>query len=124
MSTKTEKKAPPPDKLAIYDKLIATNSEIERKGVGLPYTSCNGNMFSFLAESGAVGLRLGKAERAAFLQKYNTTLFATHGTVMKEYVTVPDDLLQRTEELKHYFELSYAYVKTLKPKAAMKSKPA
>lgn len=36
----------PPDKLALYDKLIATNPEIERKGVTMPYTSVNGHMLT------------------------------------------------------------------------------
>jgi hypothetical protein len=29
----------PPDKIALCDKLIATNSKIERKGTANPYTS-------------------------------------------------------------------------------------
>jgi hypothetical protein len=116
MAAKKEKNVIPPEKLALYDKLIATNPEIERKGVGLPYTSANGNMFTFISESGLVGIRLPKNEREQFLEKYNSTLFEAHGTVMKEYVTVPEDLLARTEELKPYLDLSYAYVKTLKPK--------
>jgi TfoX/Sxy family transcriptional regulator of competence genes len=39
---------------------------------------------------------------------------------MKEYVAVPDDLLQNTEELKQYLDLSYEYIKTLKPKPTKK----
>jgi TfoX/Sxy family transcriptional regulator of competence genes len=39
---------------------------------------------------------------------------------MKEYVTVPDKLLENTEELKKYLDLSYEYVKTLKPKPTKK----
>ncbi len=39
---------------------------------------------------------------------------------MKEYVTVPDELLQDTEELKGYLDLSYEYVKSLKPKPTKK----
>jgi hypothetical protein len=33
----------------LYDKLIATNPKIERKGAANPYTSLNGNMFTLLA---------------------------------------------------------------------------
>jgi TfoX/Sxy family transcriptional regulator of competence genes len=39
---------------------------------------------------------------------------------MKEYVSVPDELLENTEELKQYLDLSYAYVRTLKPKPTKK----
>ncbi len=38
----------PADKLALYEKLIATHPEIERKGGANPYTSLNGHMFSLL----------------------------------------------------------------------------
>jgi hypothetical protein len=114
----------PPDKLALYDKLIATNPAIERKGAKLPYTSYNGNMFTFLSESGSMGLRLPAAEREAFVKKYNTTLFEAHGAVMKEYVTVPDSLLKNTCALKKYLDLSYEHVKAFQPKAQKKAKTA
>jgi TfoX/Sxy family transcriptional regulator of competence genes len=47
-----------------------------------------------------------------------------YGTVMKEYVLIPDKLLNSQKELKKYFELSYAYAKTLKPKPTSKTKAA
>jgi len=39
---------------------------------------------------------------------------------MKEYVTVPEDLLQKTQELVPYFAASFAYVQTLKTKPQKK----
>jgi TfoX/Sxy family transcriptional regulator of competence genes len=39
---------------------------------------------------------------------------------MKEYVAVPDALLQNTRELQKYLALSYSYAKTLKPKTTKK----
>jgi TfoX/Sxy family transcriptional regulator of competence genes len=62
-------------------------------------------------------LRLGKAEREAFLADFDSELLVTYGTVMKEYVAVPDQLLQDTAGLLPYLELSLAYAKTLKPQA-------
>jgi hypothetical protein len=41
---------------------------------------------------------------------------------MKEYVEVPLSLLEKTEELKNYFETSYHYVRSLKPKPTSKGK--
>lgn len=111
---------PPQDKIDLYDQLIATNPEIERKGVTNPYTSMNGHMFTHLSKTGSLGIRLPKEEREAFLEKYNTSLYESYGAVMKEYVTVPDDLLENTAELKGYLELSYAYTKSLKPKPTKK----
>lgn len=60
-------------------------------------------------------------------QKKNTvpadkleTLFMAYGIVQKEYVTVPDTLLRNTKELRKYFEQSYQYAQTLKPKPTKK----
>jgi TfoX/Sxy family transcriptional regulator of competence genes len=105
----------------LYDKLIATNPKIERKGDTNPYTSLNGNMFTLLHQS-RLAIRLPEDEREKFLKKYNTTLFEAYGTVMKEYVAVPADLLPKTKELQKYLDLSYEYAKTLKPKATTKKK--
>ena len=35
---------------------------------------------------------------------------------MREYVDVPEALLEKTTKLKKYFDISYAYVSSLKPK--------
>ena len=113
---------PPKDKIALYDKLVATNPDIKRKGKTSPYTSVNGHMFSYLSKTGTAAIRLPKAEREAFLVKYNTTIDEQYGAVMKEYVRVLDDLLQNTSALKPYLDLSFAYTKSLKPKPTTKKK--
>jgi hypothetical protein len=110
----------PTDKMELYEKLVATNPDIERKGAANPYTSLNGHMFTYLNPSGSLALRLPAAEREKFLEKYKTTLFEAYGIVMKEYVTVPDNLLKNTKELQKYFDLSYRYIQTLKPKPLKK----
>lgn len=79
-------------------------------------------MFSFIDKHGSCGIRLPETEREGFLRKYKTKIFETHGIVLKEYVTVPDDLLNKMKELKKWFDISYVYVKTLKPKATKKKK--
>ena len=111
----------PADKLALYEKLIATHPEIERKGGANPYTSLNGHMFSLLlGPKGVMALRLPEGEREEFLKKYKTTLYEAYGAVMREYVTVPNALLKNTKALEKYLAVSYAYVKTLKPKPTKK----
>ena len=100
----------------LYERLVATNPEVELKGATHPYTSLNGHMFSYLHPSGAMALRLPPGDREKFLRKYGTKLFEAYGIVQKEYVTVPADLLSKTAELKKYFEISYRYAATLKPK--------
>jgi TfoX/Sxy family transcriptional regulator of competence genes len=115
-------KMPPEDKIELYDRLIASHPEIERKGKTNPYTSLNGHMFSHLSKEGVMGLRLPKEERERFLETYGTTLYEQYGAIMKEYVKVPDELLENTEELKKYLETSLEYIKSLKPKPTKKKK--
>jgi hypothetical protein len=102
--------------LELYNNLIATHPKIERKGAAHPYTSLNGHMFTYLDQTGTMGLRLPEDEVEKFLKKYKTTLFKSYGVVKKDYVTVPDTLLTNTKELKKYLEMSYEFVTTLKPK--------
>jgi TfoX/Sxy family transcriptional regulator of competence genes len=112
----------PVNKLELYEKLVKTNPKVERKGAANPYTSLNGHMFTYLNASGSLALRLPENERGKFLKKYKTKLFEAYGAVMKEYVTVPDNLLKDTKTLQQYFQLSYEYVKSLKPKPTTKTK--
>ena len=110
--------------IELYERLVATNPEIERKGDTMPYTSLNGNMFSVVTKEGEVALRLPEPARSAFLKKYKTTLSVQYGCVMEEYVVVPDALLAKTKELKPHFDASYAYAQTLKVKATKRKKKA
>jgi hypothetical protein len=104
------------DKIALFAKLVATNPLAVLKGDTIPYTSMNGNMYSYFSKEGVLALRLPEKERREFLEKYNTTLMEAYGIVQKEYVVVPDSLLQNTDELKPWFESSYIYVGLMKPK--------
>ena len=112
------------ENLALYERLVSTKPDVERKGDTMPYTSVNGHMFSLLTKDDGVILRLPTGERESFLKKYKTTAPVLYGAVMKEYVDVPDALLKKTSELKKYFDLSYSYVSALKPKATAKKKKA
>jgi hypothetical protein len=96
----------------------------ELKGATVPYTSVNGNMSSYLSKEGKLALRLPDAEREAFLRKYKTSLCEAYGIVQREYAEVPGDLLARTAELSRFFEISYDYVSSLKPKATTRKKKA
>jgi hypothetical protein len=84
-----KKRSMPATKAGLYDKLIATHPEIQRKGAANPYTSLNGHMFTILHDSRSLAIRLPQVEREEFLKKYKTTLFKAYGTIMKEYVAVP-----------------------------------
>ena len=110
------------EKLELYEKLVATNPRVERKGATMPYTSVNGHMFSVLTKAGRLALRLPAGSREAFLEKYKTRLCEQYGTVMVEYVEVPDALLSKTRELKKFFDLSYEHVSSLKAKPTTRKK--
>jgi hypothetical protein len=118
--TKTEPGAHYSTNLELYEKLVTTIPKVERKGDTVPYTALNGHMFSYLGKTGELALRLPEVDREAFLKKYKTKLCELYGVVQKEYVMVPESLLRKTSELKPYFEASYAYVGTLKPKPTKK----
>lgn len=122
---KKQPPAAPADKVDYYYKVVATHTDppIEVKGAANCYTSVNGHMFSYLDPTGAMSLRLEKAQRAAFLVKHKTTLSVQYNTVMKEYVLVPDALLRNTAKMAGYFADSYAYVSSLKPKPTTRGKP-
>jgi TfoX/Sxy family transcriptional regulator of competence genes len=104
----------------LYDKLIAAFPDITRKGATMPYTSINGNMFTFLDKDGNLNLRLPEEKLQEFIKKFKAKQSVQHGIVMKEYVSVPEQLLAATKDLKPWVKSSYEYAKTLKPKKTKK----
>lgn len=110
------------ENLELYRQLVATLPTAELKGDSIPYTSHNGHMFSNMDSEGNLGLRLPPDAIDAFLKKYKSSLLTAFGIVSKEYVSVPQSLLQNTNELQPYFAQSFAYVNSLKPKATKKKK--
>ena len=110
------------ENLKLYESLVFTNPEVERKGASMPYTSRNGHMFSFLDKSGKMCLRLPTQEREAFLAQFKTKTSEQYGTIMKEYVDIPASLLHATVELKKYYDISFEFIATLKPKATTRKK--
>lgn len=104
------------DKLALYDELIARCPRFERKGKTVPYTSANGHMFSILNKEGQLGFRYSKEVQEKYLQDFGTTLFKSHGAVMRGYVLIPDEMLADLDTLAGYLNESYDHVMTLEPK--------
>lgn len=98
-----------------YDALVAAFPDVERKGASMPYTSLNGNMFSFLTAEGRIALRLDDDARAALLKRGGEPC-VQHGAVMKEYALVPEALAKRPKELAKLFEASLRHARTLEAK--------
>jgi hypothetical protein len=85
LPTTAKKTTAPNPKVELYEKLIATIPNLERKGDANPYTAMNGNMFTLLHQSSRLAIRLPDDKREEFLKKYKTALFEAYGCVMKEY---------------------------------------
>src|SRR5215204_4574583 len=99
----------PDDKLKHFDRLVYSVESLERKGVTMPYASYNGHMFAFIGKDGGFALRLDDVERERFMKKFKTALCEQHGTVLKEYVAVPQKVFADTQELKPWFKAAYEY---------------
>ena len=106
----------PAERVEQYDRAIATLPDIARKGATVPYTSLNGHMFSFLTPTGSLVMRLPAGQREAFLERFDTVIHEAYGTVLKDWVVVPDALLADTTALAPHFRASYDYVAGQKPK--------
>ncbi len=103
-------------RLVIYDQLVKKCPEIERKGKTMPYTSDNGHMFSQLNKDGEIGIRLSKEAGQAFVEKFGGGAFRSYGAVMRDYVRIPDDLLENLDLLAIYLKEAHQYVLSLEPK--------
>ncbi|MEP1033386.1 hypothetical protein [Ekhidna sp.] len=105
--------------IQLYSDLLATIG-LEQKGKNMPYTSMNGNMYSFVAKEGYVAIRLSEEDKEEFMEKYNAGPAISYGATMRGYVHVPDEVLKNTTELSVYMKKSHAFAQTLKPKPTKK----
>lgn len=110
------------ERRAIYDTLVAMDDRFERKGKTMPYTSANGHMFSQLNKDGDIGIRLPKEVGKAFMEAYGAGPFLSYGAVMKDYVTVPADLLDDLDTVAEYLGQGYDYVMSMDPPKPKKKK--
>jgi len=110
----------PADKLELYNNLIAAFPKFERKGKTTPYTSLNDHMTSFLDKSGTMGLRLSAADIESFINKHDSKLMEQHGRTMKDFVEIPEGLLEDDKLMLTYLEQSHSNALSLKPKPSKK----
>jgi hypothetical protein len=121
MASKSKAVTAPPDRLALYERLLASVEDVDRRSnFGSAYTALNGNMYTMISKHGVVGIRLPEPERSAFIERYGTELFRGDPAwpPAREFVAVPDPLLEDTDALRPVLERSLEYVRTLKPKPA------
>ncbi|MEL6597921.1 MAG: hypothetical protein AAGK98_06490 [Pseudomonadota bacterium] len=109
------------DALTRYRALMSRLDGIEVKGKANPYTSMNGNMFSFLDKAGVLCLRLSAKDRDGFVRAYGTDPVEQYGAVMKEYVAVPADLFADDAALMPHLMACLGYARTLPVKPTKKT---
>ena len=95
------------ERLQIFDDIVELCPGIERKGKTMPYTSANGYMFSLLNKDAELGFRFHKEDCKIFMEKHQTGIFKSHGAIMKDYVLIPENMLQEKELLADYLNKSF-----------------
>lgn len=117
----------PEERLRLYQRLLeSVHGTDPKSNFGSAYTAVNGNMYTMISKHGVVGIRLPETARAEFIERFGAELFRGDPAwpPAREYVAVPDDLLEDTATLRPYLERSLAWVRTLKPKATRRGRPA
>lgn len=111
----------PAKALELYTSVVAaSDNDTVVKGAKNPYTSLNGHMFSFLDSEGGMALRMSDEMREEFLSRYDSGPVIQYGSVMRGYLSVPERLLENTDELRGWFDRSHEWIATLPPKPTKK----
>ncbi|MEW7007401.1 hypothetical protein [Lentilitoribacter sp. EG35] len=103
-----------------YKTLAESEFGEKVKGKANPYTSINGNMFSFLDKEGTLCLRLSKADLANFMAEHDVPPVKQYGAVMKDYVSIPHPVLDDQKRLKEVFGKCLDNAKSLPAKPTKK----
>lgn len=90
------------------------------KGKANPYTSMNGNMFSFLDKEGTLCLRLSNADLTEFMAEHGVPPVEQYGAVMEDYVSIPHPVLDDQKRLKEVFGKCMDNAKSLPAKPTKK----
>ncbi|MEM1285785.1 MAG: hypothetical protein AAGH43_10390 [Pseudomonadota bacterium] len=77
------------DYVALADK----HWSLPIQGKANPYTSMNGNMFSFLSKESEICLRLSDVNQAAYWESHGGEPVMQYGSVMRGYVVLSDAVL-------------------------------
>ncbi len=106
-----------PEFMEFFAKIAPVGPDIEQKKVfGYPACFVNGNMFTGLHGNSMI-LRLGETERQQFMQMHEAHIFEPMpGHSMKEYVVVPQSVLDDKTLLTSSIAKSLDYARTLPPK--------
>ena len=100
----------------IYRTLLDKCSRFDLKGKSTMYTSSNGHMFSFLNKEEEIGIRFSKEVQEMYFEKYKTSFYHSHGSVMKGYILLTESMLVEPENILVLLNESFDYVNSLPAK--------
>lgn len=103
-------------KLMVYDDLVSMCPRFKRKGKTMPYTSANGYMFSLFNKDDEIGIRFSKEVQKEYMEKYNTTNYKSHNSVLRGYIMITSEMLEDLNSMAKLLDESYDYVMSLDPK--------
>ena len=111
-----------PELVERFHEAVAGVEGVEvRPMFGYPAAFIGGNMTAGLHQESFI-VRLPDDERTARLAEGWTTFEPMPGRPMREYVTLPADVVADVAAARDWIERAAAYVRTLPPKAARKPK--
>ena len=73
-------------------------------------------MFSLLNKAGEIGIRFSKKVQDNYIEKFDSTIFKSHNSIMHGYVLIPENMLKDLDNVAKYLDESYDYVMSLEPK--------
>ncbi len=113
-----------PQILDIFDHVAPEGKSVEkRKMFGYPCRFMNNNMFMGVHGEKSIFLRLSDRDREEFLKLDEAKRFEPMpGRIMKEYVVIPQWMLENRVLLNDWVKKSLTYVSSLPPKVRKKGK--
>ncbi|MBL9097656.1 MAG: TfoX/Sxy family protein [Alphaproteobacteria bacterium] len=114
----------PPALIAAFDAALPDDPHVERRKMfGYPAAFAHGHLFTGLHQENLM-VRLGDAQRAALVKNGGRPFEPMPGRAMREYVVVPDTIVEDKRALAMWLKRGLAYVGTLPPKTARRKTPS
>lgn len=118
-------KKAPPELVELLEEILPKDPRAERRKMfGYPCSFVNGNLWIGLHEHNLL-LRLDEKSRAELLELPDARVFEPlPGRVMREYVVVPEALLEEPRELRGWVKRAFTYALSLERKVPKPRKQA
>lgn len=110
----------PAELIALFESVMPGTPAVPRKMFGYPAAFANGNLFMGLFQE-QMFVRLPAELRTKLMADGWRRFEPMPGRPMGEYMVLPESLVGRDKELRHWVVKALAYGESLKPKAKTKS---